>query len=97
MRKIDESVARGNIELIDRVFSSPLPLPPLSQRAADLKMSLANVEKEKGVSGFTDTQEELERVSALKGDLDIKKAASLEEMSKMVTKLKDRFDGACCA
>ena len=65
------------------------------QRAADLKMSLANVEKEKGVSGFTDTQEELERVSALKGDLDIKKAASLEEMSKMVTKLKDRFQPGC--
>ena len=55
-------------------------------------MSVANIEKEKGVSGFTDTQEELERVSALKGDLDIKKAASLEEMSKMVTKLKDRFE-----
>jgi len=64
----------------------------LRQRAADLKMSLANIEKEKGVSGFTDTQEELERVSALKGDLDIKKAASLEEMSKMVTKLKDSLN-----
>jgi intraflagellar transport protein 81 len=43
-------------------------------------------------SGFTDTQEELERVSALKENLDIKKWTSLEEMSKMVTTLKDTLN-----
>lgn len=43
------------------------------------------VEAEKGISGYSDTQEELERVSAIKSELDEKKGRTLDDMSEMVT------------
>uniref|UniRef100_A0A665WI30 Intraflagellar transport protein 81 homolog n=1 Tax=Echeneis naucrates TaxID=173247 RepID=A0A665WI30_ECHNA len=42
---------------------------------------------EKGISGYSDTQEELERVSAIKSELDEKKGRTLDGMSEMVKKL----------
>ena len=36
------------------------------------------------MSGFHDTQEELEKVSSVKGDLDEQKGKSLDEISDMV-------------
>uniref|UniRef100_A0A3B5LLU0 IFT81 calponin homology domain-containing protein n=1 Tax=Xiphophorus couchianus TaxID=32473 RepID=A0A3B5LLU0_9TELE len=41
------------------------------------------VEAQKGISGYSDTQEELERVSAIKSDLDEKKGRTLDDMSEM--------------
>lgn len=43
------------------------------------------VEAEKGISGYSNTQEELERVSAMKSELDEKKGRTLDDMSEMVT------------
>lgn len=43
------------------------------------------LEAEKGISGYSDTQEELERVSAIKSELDEKKGRTLDDMSEMVT------------
>ena len=43
------------------------------------------VEAEKGISGYSNTQEELERVSAIKSELDEKKGRTLGDMSEMVT------------
>lgn len=43
------------------------------------------MEAEKGISGYSDTQEELERVSAIKSELDEKKGRTLDDMSEMVT------------
>lgn len=43
------------------------------------------VEAEKGISGYSDTQEELERVSAIKSELDEKKGRTLDDMSEMVS------------
>lgn len=43
------------------------------------------VEAEKGISGYSNTQEELERVSAIKSELDEKKGRTLDDMSEMVT------------
>ncbi len=44
----------------------------------------AKLEAKKGVSGYHDTQEELEKVSAIKSELDDMKGRTLEDMSEMV-------------
>lgn len=49
------------------------------------------MEAEKGISGYSDTQEELERVSAIKSELDEKKGRTLDDMSEMVTILFGGF------
>lgn len=43
------------------------------------------VEAERGISGYSNTQEELERVSAIKSEMDEKKGRTLDDMSEMVT------------
>lgn len=45
------------------------------------------MEAEKGISGYSNTQEELERVSAIKSELDEKKGRTLDDMSEMVNTL----------
>lgn len=47
------------------------------------------LEAEKGISGYSTTQEELERVSAIKSELDEKKGRTLDDMSEMVELLKE--------
>jgi len=48
---------------------------------------LANIEGKYGVSGFHETQEELEKVSTLKSELDEEKGKTLEDISQMVVQL----------
>ena len=43
------------------------------------------MEAQKGISGYSDTQEELERVSAIKSELDEMKGRTLDDMSGMVS------------
>lgn len=45
------------------------------------------MEAEKGVSGYSNTQEELEKVSTIKSELDERKGRVLGDMSEMVTSL----------
>ena len=45
------------------------------------------VENKKGVTGYRQTQEELEKVSAVKSELDEKKGKTLEDISDMVQRL----------
>uniref|UniRef100_A0A7N8WMI0 Intraflagellar transport protein 81 homolog n=1 Tax=Mastacembelus armatus TaxID=205130 RepID=A0A7N8WMI0_9TELE len=59
----------------------------LKQKHENLQQKLQTVEAEKGISGYSDTQEELERVSAIKSELDEKKGRTLDDMSEMVKKL----------
>uniref|UniRef100_A0A4W6G779 Intraflagellar transport protein 81 homolog n=1 Tax=Lates calcarifer TaxID=8187 RepID=A0A4W6G779_LATCA len=59
----------------------------LRQRHETIQQKLQTVEAEKGISGYSDTQEELERVSAIKSELDEKKGRTLDDMSEMVKKL----------
>ena len=47
-------------------------------------LSQSNIEATKGVSGYHDTQEELEKVSAIKSDLDEQKGKTLEDISELV-------------
>lgn len=42
------------------------------------------VESKKGVAGYRQTQEDLEKVSAMKSNLDHRKGQTLEEISDMV-------------
>ena len=42
------------------------------------------MEKERGIAGYTDTQDKLEMISASKGETDEKKGQILEDMSDMV-------------
>ncbi|AWP07944.1 putative intraflagellar transport protein 81 -like [Scophthalmus maximus] len=59
----------------------------LKQRHETVQQKLQTLEAEKGISGYSDTQEELERVSAIKSELDEKKGRTLDDMSEMVKKL----------
>ncbi|XP_070689853.1 intraflagellar transport protein 81 homolog [Pempheris klunzingeri] len=59
----------------------------LRQRHETIQQKLQIMEAEKGISGYSDTQEELERVSAIKSELDEKKGRTLDDMSEMVKKL----------
>ncbi|KAK2837703.1 hypothetical protein Q5P01_014915 [Channa striata] len=59
----------------------------LKQRQDIIQQKLQTVEAEKGISGYSNTQEELERVSAIKSELDEKKGRTLDDMSEMVKKL----------
>ncbi|XP_058640644.1 intraflagellar transport protein 81 homolog isoform X2 [Onychostoma macrolepis] len=51
------------------------------------KSSTYKKKRQRGISGFSDTQEELERVSAIKSELDEMKGRTLDDMSEMVKKL----------
>ncbi|XP_076860230.1 intraflagellar transport protein 81 homolog [Brachyhypopomus gauderio] len=59
----------------------------LRQRHATGQQQLQALEAQRGVSGFSDTQEELERVSAIKSELDELKGRTLDGMSEMVKRL----------
>ncbi|XP_041642411.1 intraflagellar transport protein 81 homolog [Cheilinus undulatus] len=59
----------------------------LKQRHEIVQQKLQTLEAEKGISGYSNTQEELERVSAIKSELDERKGRTLDDMSEMVKKL----------
>uniref|UniRef100_A0A8C7ZK08 Intraflagellar transport protein 81 homolog n=1 Tax=Oryzias sinensis TaxID=183150 RepID=A0A8C7ZK08_9TELE len=59
----------------------------LRQKHEAVQEKLQAVEDEKGISGYSNTQEELERVSAIKTELDEKKGRTLDDMSEMVKRL----------
>jgi len=59
----------------------------LKSRDDNSQAFLSNLEAKHGVSGFHDAQEELEKVSTMKGELDEKKGKTLEEMSQLVVQL----------
>ncbi|KAA8578912.1 hypothetical protein FQN60_017515 [Etheostoma spectabile] len=59
----------------------------LRQRHETVQQKLQTMEAEKGISGYSNTQEELERVSAIKSELDEMKGRTLDDMSTMVKKL----------
>ncbi|MBN3309343.1 intraflagellar transport protein 81 homolog [Amia ocellicauda] len=59
----------------------------LKQRHEALQQQLQSMEAKKGISGYSNTQEELERVSSIKSELDEMKGRTLDDMSGMVKKL----------
>nr|XP_056715319.1 intraflagellar transport protein 81 homolog [Euleptes europaea] len=59
----------------------------LRQRHEDIQQQLQAIEAKKGISGYSYTQEELERVSAVKSEMDEMKGRTLDSISEMVKKL----------
>ncbi|XP_069922276.1 intraflagellar transport protein 81 homolog isoform X3 [Oryctolagus cuniculus] len=59
----------------------------LKQRHENIQHQLQTTEEKKGISGYSYTQEELERVSALKSEVDEMKGRTLDDMSEMVKRL----------
>lgn len=59
----------------------------LKQRHEAIQQQLQAIEEKKGISGYSYTQEELERVSAVKSEVDGMKGQTLDNMSEMVKKL----------
>ncbi|NWH72897.1 IFT81 protein, partial [Piaya cayana] len=59
----------------------------LKQRHEAIQQQLQAIEDKKGISGYSYTQEELERVSAVKSEMDEMKGRTLDNMSEMVRKL----------
>jgi len=50
------------------------------------------IEDKKGISGYSCTQEELERVSAVKSEMDEMKGRTLDNMSEMVIFVFPQFE-----
>ncbi|XP_067948195.1 intraflagellar transport protein 81 homolog [Watersipora subatra] len=63
----------------------------LKSRDSHINQHLEALEAKKGVSGYRDTQEELEKVSTVKSELDEVKGKTLEDMSEMVQKFHKRI------
>ena len=63
----------------------------LKSRESNLKDFLLSVEKSKGVVGYSETQQNLEKVSALKNELDEEKGKTLEEISRVVTEINSNI------
>lgn len=59
----------------------------LKQRNEHINRQLSVLERKKGVAGYRETQEELEKVSHIKSDLDEVKGRTLDDMSEMVRRL----------
>ena len=51
----------------------------------------AVVEKQKGVSGYRETQDALENISSIKSELDSMKGRTLEDISYMVQQLNQKI------
>ncbi|RDD46608.1 Intraflagellar transport protein 81-like protein [Trichoplax sp. H2] len=59
----------------------------LKNRNESIESVMTNIETKKGVSGYFDTQEELEKVSSMKSEIDDIKNKTLNDISEMVQKL----------
>ncbi|XP_048588151.1 intraflagellar transport protein 81 homolog isoform X2 [Nematostella vectensis] len=56
----------------------------LKTKDENLNQQLAGIEAKQGVTGYHETQEELEKVSTVKSELDEQKGKTLEEISQLV-------------
>lgn len=63
----------------------------LKSRSENLQEFLSGLEAQKGISGYQDTQTELEKVSAATAGINQAKGRTLEEISKIVTDINSRL------
>lgn len=56
----------------------------LKQRAGDIDEFMANLEKSKGIQGYTDIDNKAAAIAINKWNLDLAKDKTLEELTKMV-------------
>ncbi|KAL3848360.1 hypothetical protein ACJMK2_019225 [Sinanodonta woodiana] len=63
----------------------------LRQRDEHINKQLSVVEQKHGVAGYRQTQDNIEKVSAMKGELDETKGRTLEDISEMVKMLNQKI------
>lgn len=63
----------------------------LKSKAEEETKIMMAIEREHGIEGFGEYKEALEQVSSMKQDIDIKKGATLEEISKVVAEINYRI------
>ena len=80
-RRADLSDVRAEYGVLMRT------LEILQAKESNLQQTLATLERDQGVSGFRDTQNNLEKVAAMKAGIDEQKGQTLEEMSTLVQQL----------
>ncbi|PAA50779.1 hypothetical protein BOX15_Mlig023972g1, partial [Macrostomum lignano] len=64
----------------------------LRQKEEAVKRQISQAEKRAGVSGYSDTQEQLEKVSKMMTQLNQKKGDTLEDMSRIIGELNKRVN-----
>eukprot|EP00191_Tetraselmis_sp_GSL018_P004730 CAMPEP_0177601210 /NCGR_PEP_ID=MMETSP0419_2-20121207/14113_1 /TAXON_ID=582737 /ORGANISM="Tetraselmis sp., Strain GSL018" /LENGTH=635 /DNA_ID=CAMNT_0019094411 /DNA_START=275 /DNA_END=2182 /DNA_ORIENTATION=+ len=78
----------GELSVLERT------LDVLGEKEQELMAEVSQIEREKGVLGFSETQASLEKVSEAKSAIDEEKGSMLEEISRTVTEInqaiKDR-------
>lgn len=78
----------GELSVLERTIDI------LSNQERDIMREVNEIERAKGVQGFTETQASLEKISEAKSAIDEEKGSMLEEISRTVTEInqaiKDR-------
>jgi hypothetical protein len=63
----------------------------LKSRTQNLNEALEEIEKTRGIQGYSETREHLQQVSEVKHEFDVQKNATLEEYSKVVREITERI------
>lgn len=63
----------------------------LKQRAGDIDEFMANLEKSKGIQGYTDIDNKAAAIAINKWNLDLAKDKTLEELTKMVQVIENQL------
>ena len=79
------------IRAIDKATEYSLQLVKHLTKRVVFSCRKSNLENKKGVTGFHETQEELEKVSAKKSELDEQKGKTLEDISELVRTLRPQY------
>lgn len=79
------------IRAIDKATEYSLQLVKHFTKRVVFSCRKSNLENKKGVTGFHETQEELEKVSAKKSELDEQKGKTLEDISELVRPLRPQY------
>ena len=63
----------------------------LKSRAGDLDSFMKNLERKKGISGYTKVEARMEDVAKAKHDLDLAKDKNLEELTEIVEDIEQQL------
>lgn len=83
--KLEEQEIKSELTVLNR--SEQI----LQNRCENLEEAVKKLEQQQGVSGYMDTQAELEKVSSQKQEVDKRKGQTLEEMSHIVMELTNKI------
>ncbi|MGH0161658.1 UNVERIFIED_CONTAM: hypothetical protein FKN15_041605 [Acipenser sinensis] len=84
--ELEDKIREINIMINQLIEKRMMRNDPMDDKLSLFRQQ-QSLEVKQGISGYSDTQEELERVSAIKSELDEMKGRTLDDMSEMVKKL----------